>query len=195
MRSKARRHRASIKLGPLLVIGALVGGAALYIGKFAPPDRDLRLELVRFEVTRDYDAERTPPTLEALAATVALTNEGDETELVPKLRLVASSKDDLSEARSWSTIVHRDSVLRDVKIPPGESITHTFVMPWTEREETLYFADDSKVHLGLSITIEDLDGDPVTITEPFGYVVQRDGRITDSGHRPLSVVLPSQSHR
>ncbi len=192
MQTTGRRERASIKPGLLIAIAALIAGAAIYQWKFAPPERALRLSLVRFEVTSDHDAERTPPTLEALAATIALANEGDETELIPKLRLVASSQADLSEPRSWSTIIHRDSVLRDLKIRPGESITHTFIMPWTEREETLYFADGSKVHLGLSIALETPEGEPITITEAFGHVVPRNGRIEHSEHRLLSVEFPGE---
>ncbi len=189
MRMTARRERASIKTGALLALAALVAGAAIYQWKLAPPERALRLSLARFEVTRDHDAERTPPTLEALAATIALANEGDATEFLPKLRLVASSEADLSEPRSWSTIIHRDSMLRDLRIPPGESIRHTFVMPWTEREETLYFADGSKVYLGFSITMQTPEGESITITEPFGHVVPRKGRIEHSEHRLLTLEL------
>lgn len=42
-------------------------------------------------------------------------------------------------------------MLLDVKIPPGKSITHTFIIPWTGREETLYFPEDSQIHLGFAI--------------------------------------------
>jgi hypothetical protein len=81
-------------------------------------------------------------------------------------------------------------VLLDVKIPAGKSITHTFIIPWTGREETLYFPDGSKIHLGFSIISKTLEGKPITLTERFGYVVQRDGLIANSDHQPLILEVP-----
>ncbi len=83
-------------------------------------------------------------------------------------------------------------MLRDMKIPPGKSITHTFIIPWTGREETLYFSDGSQIHLGFSIRSETLDGETTTLTERFGYVVQKDGLIANSDHQLLVLELPRE---
>ncbi len=83
-------------------------------------------------------------------------------------------------------------MLLNVKIPPGKSITHTFIIPWTGREETLYFPEGSQIHLGFSISSKTLDGTTVTLTERFGYVVQRDGFIADSDHQLLILEFPRE---
>ena len=190
MRASARRNRASIKLGPLIALAAVAVVAAIYCWKFTPIERQLSARIVRFEVTSEPDEARTPPIRESLAATVQFANGGDETETISKARLLVSSKEDLSAPRSWSTTIHRDSRLLDLKISPGKSITHTFVIPWTGREETLYFPDDSQIHLGLSISSKTLDGEPITLTERFGYLVQRDGLIANSDHQLLVLEFP-----
>ena len=147
MRTNASRNRASIKLGPLIALAAVTAGVAIYYWNFTPIEHQLSAKITRFEVTSEHDEARTPPVLESLAATVTFTNGGDEIETISRARFVVSSKEDLSTPRSWSTTIHRDSMLRDIKIPPGESITHTFIIPWTGREETLYFPDGSQIHL------------------------------------------------
>ena len=190
MQTRATRNRASVKLGPLLVLAAL--GVAIYYWKFAPIERQLSAEITRFEVTSEHDETRTPPVLESLAATVSFANGGDETETISRARFLVSSEEDLSTPRSWSTKIHRDSMLRDVKIPPGKSITHTFIIPWTEREETLYFPDGSKIHLGFSISCKTLDGEPITLTERFGHLVQRQGRIANSDYQLLALEFPKK---
>jgi hypothetical protein len=83
-------------------------------------------------------------------------------------------------------------MLLDVRIPPGKSITHTFIIPWTGREETLYFPDGSQIHLGFSIRSKTLDGETITLTERFGYVVQRGGFIADSDHQLLTLEFPRE---
>ena len=190
MRTRATRNRASVKLGPLIVLAAL--GVAIYYWKFAPIERQLNAEIVQFEVTREPDETRTPPIRESLAATVTFSNGGEEAESFSRARFLVSIKEDLSIPRSWSTTTHRDSMLLDVKIPPGESVTHTFIIPWTGREETLYFPDGSKVHLGLSISSKTPDGKTITVTERFGHVVQRDGLIANSDHQPLILEVPRE---
>jgi hypothetical protein len=192
MRTSANRNWASIKLGPLMVLAAVALGVAIYFWKFAPIERQLSAQIVAFEVTSEPDEARTPPIREALATTVRFANGGAEKETISKARLLVSSKEDLSDPRSWSTTIHRDSRLLDLKIPPGKSITHTFVMPWTGREETLYFPDGSQVHLGFSISSKTLDGEPITLTERFGYVVQRDGLIANSDHQLLVLEFPQE---
>jgi hypothetical protein len=192
MRTNADRNRASIKLGPLIALAVVGVGVAIYYWKNPPIERQLSAELTRFEVTSEHDEARTPPVLESLAATVTFANGGDETETISKARFLVSSEEDLSTPRSWSTSVHRDSMLRDLEIPPGKSITHTFVMPWTGREETLYFPDGSKIHLGFSIDCKTLDGEPITITERFGHLVQEQGRIANSDYQPLAIELPEK---
>jgi hypothetical protein len=82
-------------------------------------------------------------------------------------------------------------MLRDLKIPPGESITHTFVIPWTGRQEARYFPDGAKIYLGFSISSKTSDGEPITLTERFGYVVQRDRRIANSDHQSIVLEFPS----
>jgi hypothetical protein len=192
MRANANRNQAFIKLGPLIALVAVAVVVAIYYWKFAPAERELSARIVGFEVTREPDEARTPPVRESLAATVRFANGGEEAETISKARLLVSSKEDLSEPRSWSTTIHRDSRLLDLKIPPGKSITHTFVIPWTGREETLYFPDGSHIHLGFSISSKTLDGEPVTLTERFGHVVQRDGLIANSDHQLLVLEFPRQ---
>ncbi len=192
MRTNTSRNQASIKLGPLIALSAVAVGVAIYYWKFAPIERQLSARVVGFEVMSETDEARTPPVRESLAATVRFANGGEETETISKARLLVSSKEDLSEPRSWSTTIHRDSRLLDLKISPGKSITHTFVIPWTGREETLYFPDDSQIHLGFSISSKTLDGEPVTLTERFGHVVQRDGLIANSDHQLLVLEFPRQ---
>jgi hypothetical protein len=190
MRTNAGRNQASIKLGPLIALAAVAVGVAIYYWKFAPIERQLSAEITRFEVTSEHDEARTPPILESLAATVTFANGGDETETISRARFLVSSEEDLSTPRSWSTNIHRDSMLRDVKIPPGKSITHTFIIPWTGREETLYFPDGSKIHLGFSISCKTLDGEPITLTERFGHLVQRQGRIANSDYQLIALEFP-----
>lgn len=190
MRTSATRNCASVKLGPLIVLAAL--GVAIYYWKFAPIERQLSAEIVQFEVTRVPDEARNPPIRESLEATVRFANGGEEAESISRVRFLVSIKEDMSVPRSWSITTHRDSMLLDVKIPPGKSITHTFVMPWTGREETLYFPDGSKVHMGLSISSKMPDGKPITVTERFGHVVQRDGLIASSDHQPLILEVPRE---
>jgi hypothetical protein len=190
MQTRATRNRASVKLGPLLVLAAL--GVAIYYWKFTPIERQLNAEIVRFEVTREPDEARTPPIRESLAATVTFANRGEEAESFSRARFLVSIKEDLSIPRSWSIITHRDSVLLDVKIPARKSITHTFIIPWTGREEILYFPDDSKIHLGISISSKTLDGKPITVTERFGHVIQRDGLIANSDHQQLILEVPRE---
>ena len=168
----------------------MAAGVAIYYWKFAPIERQLSARVVGFEVTSETDEARTPPVRESLAATVRFANGGEKTETISKARLLVSSKEDLSEPRSWSTTIHRDSRLLDLKIPPGESITHTFIIPWTGREETLYFPDGSQVHLGFSISSKTLGGEHITLTERFGYVVQKGGLIENSDHQPLVLEFP-----
>jgi hypothetical protein len=192
MRANANRNQASIKLGPLIALAAVAAGVAIYYWKFAPIERQLSARVVGFEVTSETDEARTPPVRESLAATVRFANGGEKTETISKARLLVSSKEDLSEPRSWSTTIHRDSRLLDLKIPPGESITHTFIIPWTGREETLYFPDGSQIHLGFSIHSETLDGETITLTERFGYVVQKDGLIANSDHQLLVLEFPRE---
>ncbi len=192
MRANANCNQASIKLGPLFALAAVAMAVAIYYWKFAPIERQLSARIVGFEVTREPDEARTPPVRESLAATVQFANGGEEAETISKARLLVSSKEDLSEPRSWSTIIHRDSRLLDLKISPGKSITHTFVIPWTGREETLYFPDGSQIHLGFSISSKTLDGEPITLTERFGHVVQRDGLIANSDHQLLVLEFPRE---
>jgi hypothetical protein len=190
MRANANRNQASIKLGPLIALAAVAVVVAIYYWKFAPAERQLSAGIVGFEVTREPDEARAPPVRESLAATVRFANGGEEAETISKARLLVSSKEDLSEPRSWSTTIHRDSRLLDLKISPGESITHTFIIPWTGREETLYFPDGSQVHLGFSISSKTLGGEHITLTERFGYVVQKGGLIENSDHQPLVLEFP-----
>jgi hypothetical protein len=192
MRTNASRNRASIKLGPLIALAAVTAGVAIYYWKFTPIEHQLSAKITRFEVTSEHDEARTPPVLESLAATVTFANGGDEIDTISTARFVVSSKEDLSDPRSWSTTVHRDSMLRDMKIPPGKAITHTFIIPWTGREETLYFPDDSQIHLGFSISSKTLDGESITLTERFGHLVQRQGRIANSDHQLLVLEFPRE---
>lgn len=186
----ANRNLASVKFAPLLALVAAAIGIAFYQWKSVPIERQLSAEIIGFEVTRDPDEARTPPIRESLAATVTFANQGAETESISRVRFLVSIKEDLSIPRSWSTTSHRDSMLLDVKIPPGESMTHTFIIPWTGRQETRYFPDDSQIHLGFSISANTPDGETVTRTARFGYVVQRDGLLADSDHQLLVIAFP-----
>ena len=167
-------------------------GVGVYFWKFAPVERQLSARIVAFEVTSEDDPARNPPVRESLAATVAFANDGDEPETIAKARFLVSSKEDLSMPRSWSPTIHRDAMLRDLKLLPGESVTHTFVIPWTGREETRYFPDGSPIHLGFSVSAAGPDGEPITLIERFGQVVQRRGRIADSNHELLVLEFPNE---
>jgi len=192
MRTSANRNQASIKLGPLIALAAVALGVGIYFWKFAPVERQLSARIVAFEVTSEDDQTRTPPIRESLAATLTFANGGEETETISKARFLVSSKDDLSVPRSWSPTIHRDAMLRDLKLPPGKTVTHTFIIPWTGREEARYFPDDSPIHLGISVSSETPDGEPITLTKRFGNVVQRRGRIVDSEHQLLVLEFPKE---
>jgi hypothetical protein len=192
MRANASYRQGSIKRWPLIALAAVAATVALCYWKFAPADHQLSAKIVQFEVTSERDEARTPPIRESLAATVTFANGGDEAETILKARFVVSIEEDLSVPRSWSKTVHRDSMLRDLKILPGESFTHTFIIPWTGREETRYFPDGSHVHLGFAISAKTPTGDPITRTERFGYVVQRDDRIANSDHQLLVLDFSSE---
>jgi hypothetical protein len=191
MRTHASRNQASIKLGPLIALAAVAVAVTIYYWKFAPIERQLSATIVGFEVTSEPDEARTPPLREALAATVTLANGGGATETISKARFLVSSQEDLSAPRSWSSTIHRDSMLRDLKIPPGKSTTHTFIIPWTGREEARYFPSGAKIYLGLSISSKTPNGQPMTRTERFGHVIQRDGRIANSDHELLVLEFSS----
>jgi len=191
MRASANRNQASIKFGPLVALAAVALGVAVYFWKFAPVERQLRATIIAFEVTREPDESRTPPGRESLAATVTFANGGDTTETITKARFLVSTQADLSSPRSWSPTIHRDAMLRDLKLPPGETITHTFVIPWTGREETRYFPDDSEIQLGFSISAKTPESEPITLTKRFGHVIQRNGQIASSDHQPLVIEFVS----
>ncbi len=192
MRTSANRSQASIKLGPLIALAAVALGVAIYFWKFAPAERQLSAEIVGFEVTSERDEARNPPVRESLVATVKFSNGGDEAETISKARFLVSSKEDLSAPRSWSPTLHRDSMLRDLKLSPGETTTHTFIIPWTGREEARYFPDGAKVHLGFAISSKNLGGEPITLTERFGYVVPQDLHIASSEHQLLVLEFPKK---
>lgn len=192
MRTSANRSQASIKLGPLIALAAVALGVAVYFWKFVPVERQLSAEIVAFEVTSDRDEARTPPVRDSLAATVKFTNGGDESETISKARFLVSSKEDLSAPRSWSPTLHRDSMLRELKLSPGETITHTFIIPWTGREEARYFSDGSQVHLGFSISAKDPSGEIMTLTERFGHVIPQDRRIASSDHQRIALEFPKK---
>jgi hypothetical protein len=185
VRANASRNQASIKLGPLLALAVVAAGVAIYYWKFAPIEQQLSVEITRFEVTRERDEARIPPVLESLALTVTFANGGGETETISKARFLISSEEDLSDPRSWSAKIHRDSMLRDLEIPPDQSITRTFIIPWTRREEIRHFPDDAEIHLGFSVSSETLGDQPIALTERFGHLVQREGRIVNSDHQLL----------
>lgn len=191
MRTSANRSQASVKLGPLIALAAVALGVAIYFWKFAPAtERQLSAEIVAFEVTSERDEARTPPVRESLVTTVKFSNGGHEAETISKARFLVSSKEDLSAPRSWSPTLHRDSMLRDLKLSPGETITHTFTIPWTGREEARYFPDGAQVHLGFSITSKDLNGEPITLTKRFGHVIPQGLRIASSEHQLLLLEFP-----
>jgi hypothetical protein len=194
VRADASRNQAFIKLEPLIALAAVAValGSAIYSCKGAPPEHPLSAKIIRFEVTSEPDDARTPPIRESLAATVEFVNGGGETKTITRARFLVSGTEDLSDPRSWSTVKHRNSRLLDLKIPPGESITHTFIIPWTGREETRYFPDGARVHLGLEVSSNALGGEPVTLTERFGHLVQRNGRIVNSDHRLLVLEFPRE---
>ena len=185
MPGRASRHRAHIKLGPIITLVVIALGVMTYFWKFSPAEHQLSASLIRFEVTTEPDEARTPPYRESLAATISFANKGKAPETISKARFLVSRQEDLSTQRSWSPTAHRDAMLRDLQIPPGESITHTLIIPWTGREETLYFPDDSKIHLGLSVSAKAESGETVTLTEHFGHVIQKNGVITGSDSQPL----------
>jgi hypothetical protein len=190
MRTSANRSQASIKLGPLIALAIVALGVAIYFWKFVPVERQLSAEIVAFEVTSEPDEARNPPVQDSLVATIRFTNGGDETETISKARFLVSNKEDLSAPRSWSPTLHRDSMLRDLKLSPGETITHTFIIPWTGREEARYFADGSQVHLGFSVSAQDPGGEIITLTERFGHVIPQDRRIASSDHQLLVLEFP-----
>ena len=190
MRTSANRSQASIKLGPLIALAAVALGVAIYFWKFVPVERQLSAEIVAFEVTSERDEARNPPVRESLVARVRFANGGDESETISKARFLVSSNEDLSAPRSWSPTLHRDSMLRDLKLSPGETITHTFIIPWTGREEARYFSDGSQVHLGFSISANDPGGEIITLTQRFGHVIPQDRRIASSDHQLLVLEFP-----
>ncbi len=192
MRTSESRNQAFIKLAPMIALAAVALAVAIYYWKFTPIERRLSAEIIQFEVTSEPDEARTPPIRESLAATVRFANGGEKAEAISKARFLVSSKEDLSAPRSWSPTIHRDSMLRDLTIPPGKSITHTFIIPWTGRRENLYFPDGSQINLGFSISSITADGEPLTLTKRFGYVVQRDGRIANSDHQLLVLEFPRE---
>jgi hypothetical protein len=193
MQANASRDQASVKLGPLIALAVMgVVGAAILYWNLTPIERHLSAKIIQFEVTSESDEARTPPIWESLATTIRFANGGEETETISRARFLVSSEEDLSVPRSWSTTTHRDSMLLDVKIPSGKSITHTFVIPWTGRQETFYFSEGSQIHLGFSISSKTLDGETVTLTERFGYVVQKDGLIANSDHQLLVLEFPRE---
>jgi len=191
MRTSAIRSQASIKLGPLIALAAVALGVAIYFWKFAPVERQLSAEIVAFEVTSERDEAKRPPVHESLVATVRFSNGGDEVETISKARFVVSSREDLSEPRSWSPTLHRDSMLRDLKLSPGQAITHTFIIPWTGREEARYFPDGDKVYLGLSVSCKKQGGEPITLTKRFGHVVPQGLGIASSDHQLLVLEFPA----
>lgn len=192
MRTSASRNQASIKLTPLIALAALALAVAIGYWKFTPIERQLSAELIQFEVTSEPDPARTPPFRDSLAATVKFSNGGEKAETISKARFLVSSKEDLSAPRSWSPTIQRDSMLRDLMIPAGKSITHTFIIPWTGRQETFYFSDGSQINLGFSVSSTTAEGEPITLTKRFGYVVQMDGRIANSDHQLLVLEFPRE---
>ena len=190
MRTNANHSQAAIKPGPLIALAVVALGVAIYFWKFAPVERQLSAAIVSFEVTSERDETRKPPVRESLVATVRFSNGGSEAETISKARLVVSGNEDLSESRSWSPTLHRDAMLRDLKLSPGEAITHTFVIPWTGREEARYFPDGAKVYLGLSISSKKQGSEPVTLTERFGHVIPQGLSIASSDHQLLVLEFP-----
>ncbi len=190
MRTSANHSQAAIKLGPLIALAAVALGVAIYFWKFVPVEHRLSAEIVAFEVTSERDETRNPPVRESLVATVRFSNGGGEVESISKARFVVSKQEDLSEPRSWSPTLHRDAMLRDVKLSPGEAITHTFIIPWTGREEARYFPDGAKVYLGLSISSKKPGGEPVTLTQRFGHVIPEGLGIASSDHQLLVLEFP-----
>jgi len=191
MGTHAARNEASVRLGLLIALLAVALGIAIYHWKFAAEERQFRAAIVGFEVTSEPDPARNPPVRESVEATVQFSNGGSAEETISKARVVVSSQEDFSGARSWSPTLHRDAMLLDLKLAPGESITEKFVIPWTGRQETRYFPDDAKIYLGLSISYPTPDGQSITQTERFGYVIQRKGRIESSDHQPLVLEIPN----
>jgi len=176
----------------LVALLAVALGVVIYHWKFAPVKRrQFSASIVGFEVTSEPDPARNPPVRESLEAKVQFSNGGSEAETISKARVLVSDHEDLSGARSWSPTLHRDAMVLDLKLAPGESTTETFVLPWTGRQETRYFPDDAKIYLGLSITYPAPDGQSITRTEQFGHVIQRKGRIESSDHQSLVVEIPN----
>jgi len=192
VRANASRNQASIQRTPLIALAAVALAAAIGYWKFTPIERQLSAQIIQFEVTSEPDEARTPPIRESLVATVTFANGGEKAETISKARFLVSSEEDLSVPRSWSTTTHRDSMLLDVEVPAGGSITRTFIIPWTGREETLYFPEGSQIHLGFSSSSKTSDGETVTLTERFGYVVQRNGLIANSDHQLLTLEFPGE---
>jgi hypothetical protein len=190
MGTRDDRNQASIHLGPLIALVVVALAVAIYFWKFAPVERQLSAEITDFEVRSEADPTKVFPVLDSLAATVTFANRGDAVERISKARFLVSNREDLSEPRSWSPTLHRDSMLRDLKLAPGESITHTFIIPWTGREEARYFPDGAPVHLGFSVVSLTPGGEPATLTKRFGQVIPQRGRIADSNHELLVLEFP-----
>ena len=192
MRIGANRNQASIKFGPLIVLVALALGVAFYFWKDAPAERQLSVEIVAFEVKTERNENRNPPLRESLVATVRFANGGKRPETISKARFLVSSEEDLSSPRSWSPTLHRDAMLRDLKLSPGETLTHIFVIPWTGREEARYFPDGEQVHLGFSVSVKEPNGEPVTLARRFGHVIPGESRIENSDHQLLVLEFPKE---
>jgi hypothetical protein len=190
MQTHEIRNGASIKPGPLIALAAVALGVALYYWKFTPIDRQLSAEILSFEVIREPDDARTPPFREALAATVSVINGGEESETILKARFLVSQNEDLSDPRSWSPTIHRDAMLLNLKIPGGQSNTHTFVIPWTGREEARFFPSGVPIYLGFSIQAKSSDSGPITLIDRFGHVIQERGRISHSDHDLVTLEFP-----
>jgi hypothetical protein len=191
MRTHATRNEASVKLGPLIALVVVALGVAVYYWKFIPVKRELSAAIVGFEIKSEPDPTRTPPVRESIQATVQFSNGGTATETISRARLLVSSQEDLSAARSWSPTLHRDAMVLDLKLAPGESIAETLVIPWTGRQETRYFPDDSKIYLGVEVSSPTPEGESITRTERFGHLIQHAGRIASSDHQPLLIEFPN----
>lgn len=187
-----KRCRAGVWLGALVSIGIAALGAWLLVSCDGAIERELSVSIANFEVLREADAARRLPPSESLAATLTFENRGSEPETIVKARLLVSADEDLGEPRSWSQTLHRDAMLRDLELEPGATFSHTFVIPWTGREETLYFPDGEPVHLGVSVTAKREGGAPETRTLRFGYVVQRRGWIAQSEFEPVAIEFASE---
>jgi hypothetical protein len=193
MRRTEHHNRAAIKFGPLIALVVVALAVALYFTRSeSRVEHRLSADIVGFEVRRESAPARIPPILESLATTVAFANAGSEDATISKARFFVSIEEDLSVPRSWSTTLHRDAMLVDAKIAPGGSLTHTFVIPWTGREETRYFPDGARIHLGFSISAKFGNGEILTRTERFGHFVQQGGLIASSDDQALLLNLPEE---